>query len=155
MITKCHPPKRVDPQVFDTVFDTRTGRQRYLWSYGTFLLNERYDDVDIDLRELAVKCMMERPADRPRMREIETLIRRKTSDRAWPVDPEQDEWIRDFFAVPDPPVPKPMAQLEDVSRDRLSLLRSVPCFCPPPPRGATKHTDLLLLRYSSWRTVSI
>ncbi len=114
IITGHHPPTRPDPQVVDTEFN-ELGKRRYIWSYGNYIMDDRYDNVDKELRELVVKCMMERPSDRPKMRDIYRLIQRKVNETEWKDEPDEDRWFRDFFTTPAPPRRKPVSRLNDVS----------------------------------------
>ncbi|KAK3346135.1 kinase-like domain-containing protein [Lasiosphaeria hispida] len=57
------------------------------WTYGAFLLREdkpQFANIDPDLRNLVVECLMDRPADRPEMDTIEKAIAKNLKRRRWP-----------------------------------------------------------------------
>ncbi|KAK3335225.1 kinase-like domain-containing protein [Cercophora scortea] len=49
------------------------------WTYGGWLNSEQFAAIDPDLRKLVVRCMMDDPADRPEMQELQKIIRRKVT----------------------------------------------------------------------------
>ncbi len=95
---------------------TDDDQRRMVWSYGNYVMDDRFHQIDPDFRKLIVDCMMERPSDRPSLRDIETLIRNKLASE-WPDNDRQAEaaWAPIFWESPPPPPPKPVDRLDRVS----------------------------------------
>ncbi|KAK3332386.1 hypothetical protein B0T19DRAFT_473287 [Cercophora scortea] len=71
-ITLTKLPKRPLP----TAIDLRRIPNRNPITYGAYLLNQRFGRVSWRLRKLVMECMLERPADRPSLREVQRVIRK-------------------------------------------------------------------------------
>ncbi|KAK0655147.1 hypothetical protein B0T16DRAFT_5609 [Cercophora newfieldiana] len=95
LITRFEPP----PPRYATQIDTGDGDFEDIntkkWSYGAYLLQGNFDHVDSDLRNLVVECMMDDPADRPRMHKMWKVIQKKT---AGDLDKYVKEWCADFYS---------------------------------------------------------
>jgi hypothetical protein len=65
---------------------TPGGQQKF--SYGAYVLDARFDHIDLELRQLAADCTNENPAHRPRLTDIENLIQTKLAQN-WPISDHQ------------------------------------------------------------------
>lgn len=73
LITLCHlewPP--VLEQYYEDLADGSKGKR---WSYGTALLADEFDHVDLTLRQVVAACMNHNPLERPLMAELDEVIR--------------------------------------------------------------------------------
>jgi hypothetical protein len=65
----------------------RPERQVRKWTYGKYIYEGgtavHYADIDRDLRELVMRCMMDNPADRPEMEVVRGIIKAKISRQGW------------------------------------------------------------------------
>ncbi|KAL1860493.1 hypothetical protein VTK73DRAFT_7294 [Phialemonium thermophilum] len=80
LITRCHlqfPPVARPYQACFSKAAVPSGQQAQEWSYGTWLLDAKYDSVDPELRELVVRCMNHRPLARPSFDELAEVFERR------------------------------------------------------------------------------
>lgn len=121
LITLHKPPKGPIPGCLDRE-EAEDGSTKEFWTYGSFLMDEeRFGNVDIDLRFLVARCMMDKPADRPSMQELQAAIQAKLNQELDLDAPEiwSDEdimdWSSQFFGMP-PNMPTWRPQdIQDVS----------------------------------------
>jgi serine/threonine protein kinase len=76
--------------------------------------NDRYGDVDDDLRDTLYKCMFHRPADRPTLKALLDQAKLKIVPGAFPSEDDDMilEWVRRwFYDAPIPPTPPPAPRL--------------------------------------------
>ncbi|KAK4184698.1 hypothetical protein QBC35DRAFT_539458 [Podospora australis] len=76
-------------------------------NFGGYLQHDRFEHVEWDLRTIVAKCMSEKPADRPGMKQLYNLIRKKIRQE-WPgeTDDQTREWADSFFRGPGPQAPE-------------------------------------------------
>ncbi|KAH8893267.1 kinase-like protein [Thozetella sp. PMI_491] len=128
VVTGYGPPPpfaALDPFVADHVWDAAASQYRYVWSYATGMQDPAYDDIDAKFRDLIVDCMKERPDDRPEMRAIEQLIRRKLA-QAWPNRRQDSNWAKDFWQSPGPPPPQTENNLKRFLNGQITLAQYQP-----------------------------
>ncbi|KAL2261801.1 hypothetical protein VTK26DRAFT_3275 [Humicola hyalothermophila] len=73
-------------------------QQEPKWSHGTYLCRDDVDifkNVDIDLRRLVMRCMMDDPADRPEMEEIREILDKKLGEQL-----DLDLWTQNLPSDP-------------------------------------------------------
>jgi hypothetical protein len=145
LITHCYPPPN-GPRIETVrqhpgtkrwnivqVAGTRVGRPRRAaagvkWTWGAFLLDTMlsdghtqrlFHDTDVDLRELVMRCMMDDPADRPGMQELERIFEQKLRGRWRGVESDGqlrgDAQTTSLFVGPAPHRVRPQAELDAVS----------------------------------------
>lgn len=110
LITLCWPNEKKEPFVWSSQVDERVVRDA---TYGGDLLySGRYDDTDLDLRELVAQCLYHTPGSRPSLRELEHVIKAKCRPSA-NLDMSFEEvaaWARRFYGEPPMrPAPRPAA----------------------------------------------
>ncbi|KAK3311806.1 hypothetical protein B0H66DRAFT_609065 [Apodospora peruviana] len=71
------PTRRPDGRGRPRKIRPRDAKKKTKWTYGGYLLQEQFEHVDMDLRRLVMRCMMDDPADRPEMEEIGAMIEAK------------------------------------------------------------------------------
>ncbi|KAH8891700.1 hypothetical protein GQ53DRAFT_841543 [Thozetella sp. PMI_491] len=124
LITGCYPPRGpIDPQVVSAEVDMDSGETEYKWSYGNYLSDETiFDWVDPNLLHLAVRCMMEKPDDRPSLQEIAAVIHRGLHGTPWgETDDDTKAWAARFFGGPPQLSPLPADKIEDWLSGRRSF----------------------------------
>ncbi|KAM0335438.1 hypothetical protein ACHAQA_000484 [Verticillium albo-atrum] len=86
--------------VVDSMFTRSNGQT--VRTYGGALADERFNHVEVELRELVIRCMAHDPADRPDLAELFQIIQNRLQGQ-FPVDgAELDQWYQDMFARPSP-----------------------------------------------------
>ncbi|KAK3997936.1 kinase-like domain-containing protein [Cladorrhinum sp. PSN332] len=80
------------------------------WTYGGHLFNPKFDNIDVDLRNLIAMCMIHNPTHRPTMEDIELSIRNHLDNDKTAGDPMVRTWVQDYFGGAPPPqrVPDPV-----------------------------------------------
>ncbi|KAK4159072.1 hypothetical protein QBC43DRAFT_362721 [Cladorrhinum sp. PSN259] len=73
------------------------------WTYGGYLFDARFDNVDVDLRNLIALCMIHNPTHRPTMDDMEFSIRNHIDRDAAANDATTRAWVQNYFAGPPPP----------------------------------------------------
>lgn len=104
-----------------------------MWTYGLYLMNERFNDIDIAFRRLAVQCLRESPACRPPLSYIQMVMTQKLA-APWPeTDAETRNWAHFFFGG-NPPRKKRaqfpvIKKVSLISRCVGPVLSSLECTC--------------------------
>jgi hypothetical protein len=105
LISLCHLESPPEPEPYMETDDDGTFKE--FWSYGTYLLEDKFNAVDRELRGLVVACMRHNPTERPPMAEIDAIMERQVRSR--PPAAEEDARVKLFcqslFGDPGPPVP--------------------------------------------------
>jgi|SRR3569833_20837 len=88
--------------------NTAGGQQQHHWSYGGYLLNDRFKDYDGDLRLIIAQCMSHVPCHRPDVAVLGNIIGRYLNTYAEDqAEGETDEdiraWTKKMF-VPHKPI---------------------------------------------------
>ncbi|KAB5545793.1 kinase-like domain-containing protein [Coniochaeta sp. 2T2.1] len=85
------------------------GEGELIWTYGSWLLDPRFKDTDLQLRMLVMRCMNHKPAERPTLAELDGILEDKV--RTTRPSLEEQEATKSFcakiFEAPPPPAPKP------------------------------------------------
>ncbi|OHE93731.1 hypothetical protein CORC01_10958 [Colletotrichum orchidophilum] len=87
---------------------------REIDTYGGALQNERFNDVDPELKDLVQRCMAHNPSDRPSLRELMGTISARLGRDDLESDEALSEWSREFFSNHRTPgdEPPPLAKRE-------------------------------------------
>lgn len=105
LISLCHLECPPEPEPYWETDDDGTFKE--FWSYGTYLLEDKFNVFDRELRGLVVACMKHNPTERPSMAEIDAIMERQVRNR--PAAAEEDARVKLFcqamFGDPGPPVP--------------------------------------------------
>jgi len=91
------------------------------WTYGNYVCRDSdgiFREADPELRTLVMRFMMDDPADRPEMEEIEEIIERKLNQR-WRRDTRQ---ARNLFETPPAHRERTAAAMADVSSFLLNII---------------------------------
>ena len=68
-----------------------------MWTYGLYVMNDRFNHIDVAFRRLTVQCLRESPSCRPPLAYIWMVIGQKTA-APWPeTDAETRNWSNFFF----------------------------------------------------------
>lgn len=82
VITLCMPAMPHHPgQMY--IDDPKDGIRKKVWSFGTYILDPRYQTVDYELRELVAQCLCEEPAYRPHLKELVQKVTDYLSNKQW------------------------------------------------------------------------
>jgi hypothetical protein len=107
------------------------------WSYGTYLFDERFADVDPQLISLVVDCLKHNARDRPTMTTIDAWMVLKVRN-APPMTPEEERTVQRFcqfmFGDPKPPprAPDPATPAEDKGMSQQAPGAFSPKLSTPP-----------------------
>jgi hypothetical protein len=88
------------------IIDPQDGVRKTVWSYGAYILENRYKKVDRKLRHLVAWCCCEKPAHRPHLRELLQMVDDYLAEKRWGRDDNNeamDRWLRMNVDVPPPP----------------------------------------------------
>lgn len=101
LVTLNHPPTGPHAYWVRTTGLDKRGLSAYKWSYGGYVNAPRFNHVDEDLRLVIVHLMMNNPADRPTLAELNRIVREKI-EGPWPHESDNDtrKWARKFFETP-------------------------------------------------------
>lgn len=107
LITLCHPTYPPEAREHIGHYEkTPEKTLRYEWSYGGYLFENEFDDVDLELRELVVACMNHDPTTRPSIailaKEFEEYAKKAAA--SGPEDEEIQRLAHEIFGDPPPPV---------------------------------------------------
>jgi hypothetical protein len=108
----------------DKVQGPAVGKKK--WTYGNYICHddvELFKNVDVDLRRLVMRCMMDEPVDRPGMAEIRRTIDEKLYQQWSPNDTDVMEDMEDCYHGISFPTEHP--------KGRLDRVRSAPTRMAP------------------------
>ncbi|KAK3331514.1 hypothetical protein B0H66DRAFT_598995 [Apodospora peruviana] len=120
------PTRRPDGRGRPRKIRPRDAKKKTKWTYGGYLLQEQFEHVDMDLRRLVMRCMMDDPADRPEMEEIGAMIEAKlASEEEEDADEDQamhDELSNEIVKGPPPPHHWDKVELEEWLAGRYEVV---------------------------------
>jgi len=97
LITKCCPPEAPLPELVPA---EPGPNPRMAWSHGALVTEFATPYIDVDLCNLVVRCMMDDPADRPEMREMERILYAKVRQQYPRGSTWAEEQTADLFREP-------------------------------------------------------
>lgn len=118
------------------------GSPIYSWSYGLWLLDPSFQDVDLELRELVVRCLDHKPLTRPKMETLREVFQRRVRGSASSEEDQEIQRIsREIFGDPPPPPTMAPPSFESVVASARAPDSSpsplAPTVRPPQPPAAS------------------
>lgn len=107
MITLCEP--EYPPVLEEVHLGQADGSTKSEFTYGGYVLDDKFKHIDHNLRRVIVDCLMYDPTRRPTMHYLEALLNRHLS-RSGPVTPmdmDAQDVAENLFKGPSPPYPEP------------------------------------------------
>ncbi|KAB5511509.1 kinase-like domain-containing protein [Coniochaeta sp. 2T2.1] len=118
------------------------GEGETIWTYGSWLLDPRFKDTDLQLRMLVMRCMNHKPAERPTLAEVDGILKDKVRTTRPSLDEQEatKTFCAKIFEAPPPPAPKPatLATVTQTLSADASQHRSSRTGAPPAGPGASR-----------------